>query len=946
MTCSTFPSVSDALAELAAMISRGQAADPLAPVTVLVPSHASGRDVAHFLGRTLNGGAGSAGVKALTLKDLATELIADDPALEGQRPLLPVLRLGAVSKVLIDNPGLFKDVAEQPASARAIAKTAELLDAVPNPSDPALPELMHEVLRIHTEAKEGLGSRWYTDHEAFTLAGRKLGTNAAMRRLGTVIGFMLGTEMRPSEYCFRRSLEEAGMLSITASSTGDDRTTLITASDADDEVRAVVRLVVEKLAAGTRGHRIGIFHSATEPYAALLTQRLGQAGITFVGPAAHRLADSPLARGLLQLLKLDPQHPDMRAILNIHAEGTFVWQGGKLPSSAVCERLHARPPAEDDAGEDAGETGSTTRSTQREQLGTLRAFVAELAARLGQIHTAATWSEASAGLVLLLEGFMGPRTTTERPEKAAARDALAQIALDLRHLDLVGPPPRPSLIRSAMEDGTAAKGGWTGKSGTGVVIGSYADALARDLDSLFLLGAAEGLAPARIRENPLLPDSVRAIMGGNLPTVEQRAEASREQFFAALAGGSERIITCPRGDLRGSGSYQISRWITAKPDNELQSFAHGIENGVPTLTALPPSAQEWRLRHLLTAADRAAALREDASLQRALAVTRDRRDGIFSRFNGNLSAHAGTIVDPDQALSPTRLEDWVTSPFSYFLKHVLKVNILEDVELEVQISPPQRGILVHQVLEDYVRSITKDGLPSSPGRLMELANTAFAEFANPAWLSHVWERTQAIIRQDLERVLAEDDARSTEGWSYLAEEASFGPEDTDSYPPVELTLNDGTVVRFRGKVDRIDRNVDGTVKVIDYKTGKADKFKPLRNHPTAEGTRYQLPVYGLFARTLAGPQSSVTAEYWFISKSGDFAKIGYDVTDDVIEQLRTDAGLIMSALRSGIFPPRPESDRYVNFTTMMGAQELGQRWLKLQNAHELQPYAQLLKAEK
>jgi ATP-dependent helicase/nuclease subunit B len=58
------------------MISRGQAANPLAPVTVLVPSHASGRDVTRFLGRTLNAGAGSAGVKALTLKDLRGDATA------------------------------------------------------------------------------------------------------------------------------------------------------------------------------------------------------------------------------------------------------------------------------------------------------------------------------------------------------------------------------------------------------------------------------------------------------------------------------------------------------------------------------------------------------------------------------------------------------------------------------------------------------------------------------------------------------------------------------------------------------------------------------------------------------------------------------------------------------------------------------------------------------
>jgi ATP-dependent helicase/nuclease subunit B len=942
MTCSTFPSVSSALDELAAVIGRAQAADPLTPITVLVPSHASGRDVTRFLGRTLNGGAGSVSVRALTLKDLATELIADDPALDGRSPLMPVVRLGAVSKVLMDDPGLFKDVAAQPATARAIAKTAQLLDAVPNSFDSTLPELMHEVLRIHGRAQEALGSQWYTDHEAFVLAGRKLGTTTGMRRLGTIIGFMLGADPGPAESSFKRSLEAAGMQSITAWNTGDDCTTVMTASDADDEVRAVVRLVVEKLAAGTPGHRIGIFHAASEPYGALLSQRLGQAGVTFVGPAAHRLADSPLARGLRQLLKLDPRDPDMRAILNIHAEGTLVWKGGKLPSSSVCERLRTSPPAEDDTGEKDAAGGTV----QREQLGMLRAFVAELAARLGQIHTAETWSEASAGLVLLLENFMGPRTTTERPEKAAAREALVQIARDLRHLDLTGLRPDPSLIGSAVADGIAAKGGWTGKSGTGVVIGSYADAVARDLDLLFMLGAAEGLAPSRIRENPLLPDSVRAMMGANLPTVEQRAEASREQFFAALATGSERVITSPRGDLRGSGSYQVSRWITAKPSMHLRSFAHGIETGAPTTAALPPTAQEWRVRHLLTAEDRGAALRDDASLQLALAVTRDRRDGAFSRFNGNLSMYGGPIVDSGKALSPTRLEDWVASPFSYFLKYVLKVNILEDVELEVQISPQQRGILVHQVLEDYVRSITKERLPPSLDRLMELADAAFTDFANPAWLSHVWERNQAMMRQDLERVFAEDNVRSAEGWSYLAEEASFGPEDTDSHPPVELTLDDGTVVRFRGKVDRIDGNVDGTVKVIDYKTGKADKYTRLRNHPTAEGARYQLPVYGVFARSLADAQSPVSAEYWFISKAGNFEKIGYTVTDDVVEQLRLDAGLIMSALRDGIFPPRPESDRYVNFTTMMGAQKLGQQWLKLQNAHELQPYARLLKAEK
>ena len=74
-----------------------------------------------------------------------------------------------------------------------------------------------------------------------------------------------------------------------------------------------------------------------------------------------------------------------------------------------------------------------------------------------------------------------------------------------------------------------------------------------------------------------------------------------------------------------------------------------------------------------------------------------------------------------------------------------------------------------------------------------------------------------------------------------------------------------------------------------------------RKHPTAAGTRYQLPVYGLFARTLRDNSSDVAAESGSSRKAGGF-KIGYTVTDEVVEQLRADVALIISALRNGVFP--------------------------------------------
>ncbi len=957
MTTQPLGSTREALLELAARITAAQAANPLAPITIIVPSHAAGLDVTRYLGRTLNNGAGSVGVRAFTPKDLATELVATDTSLIGRSPLPPAVRQAAISKALTEYPGDFKQVADQPATARAITRTAPLLDSIAPEHDAALPDLVLEVLRIHRSAMHSLGDRWFTDHHLFERAGQLLQHSATLRPLGTLIGFMLGVQAQPAVAAFRRRLENAGLHHIHATGTFDEHTTVLTASDADDEVRSIVRLVIDKLRAGVPGHRIGVFHSTAHPYRALLTQRLTQAGITFVGPASQRLADAPLARGLLHLLTLDPDNPDRRTILNVLAEGSLVWRDQDLPSSAVCERLHVNPPSRDMPSEnDDGDAPPSEHHAERlEQFALFEEFINVLAAGVGRVLGAGSWSAAAEAFTGLLTEFMGRRGDTEPPSKAVTRAALLEIIQGLGTLDGIGPQPNPSLIRSTLEDSIQSKAGWSGKSGTGVVVGNFSDAVGRDLDVVFLMGAAEGLAPARIRENPLLPDAFTAAISEDLLTVEQRAEAAHQQFLCALAAGTTRTVTSPRGDLRGSGDLLQSRWVTTEPGTNLESFAHGIAHGSPTCPqtelAVAATEQEWRLRYLLTEENGTAALPDDDILQRAVTATQDRRDGAFTRFNGNLGTHAGSIIEESKALSPTRLEDWVLSPFSFFLKHVLKVEIFEDIELEVQINPMQRGNLVHKVLEDYVREITEEQRPRSLDRLIELADAAFTDFANPLWLKHVWDQNQARIRQDFQRLFRDDGQAASEGWDYGAAEAPFGMD--KETPAVELELEDGTILRFRGKVDRIDRHRDGRVRVIDYKTGKTDKFKDLRKHPTAFGTKFQLPVYGLFARSLAkDANDDVSAAYWFTSRAGGFEKISYAVTDEVIEQLRQDAGLIISAIRNGVFPFKPESGNtfggrtVLSFTSLAGQLGMEEHWLKLQNAPELSRYSQLLKVEK
>ena len=77
-------------------------------------------------------------------------------------------------------------------------------------------------------------------------------------------------------------------------------------------------------------------------------------------------------------------------------------------------------------------------------------------------------------------------------------------------------------------------------------------------------------------------------------------------------------------------------------------------------------------------------------------------------------------------------------------------------------------------------------------------------------------------------------------------EVSFGDA---GQPDVVVPLPEGRAVRFRGRIDRVDRSPDGrTVVVYDYKTGNPARAASLRDYPVLAGQRLQLPVYAHAAR--------------------------------------------------------------------------------------------------
>ena len=170
-----------------------------------------------------------------------------------------------------------------------------------------------------------------------------------------------------------------------------------------------------------------------------------------------------------------------------------------------------------------------------------------------------------------------------------------------------------------------------------------------------------------------------------------------------------------------------------------------------------------------------------------------------------------------------------------------------------------------------------------------------------------WRRDRARILRDLDRILVVDsDHRAAYRTTPLAAELAFGLPGS-GLEPVPMPLGDGRVVRFRGKADRVDEADDGTLHVVDYKTGKFRREDRLRqDDPLLGGRRLQLPVYGLAARSFRGrPDAPVKAEYWFVSAGAGDERMGYAVDDVVLDRMGTTLAAVVDGIARGVFPNHP-----------------------------------------
>ncbi|MBY4130972.1 PD-(D/E)XK nuclease family protein [Rhodococcus fascians] len=908
-------------------------------MTVIVPSRGAIRDVLQYLARH----GGVANTRVLTL-DLALDTLAA-PALAPRMPLPFPYLAASVQKVLADEPGVFVDVADQPITAEALAAASRTLGAIADPSPADATPLVQDMLRIHTAATAAHTDTHYVPHEAYAAATSRID------ELGDVVVFLpTGADAEASQ--FLEALTNRGQL--IKSNVEPLGTMVIHASDADDEVRSITRLVRQQLSAGVPGHRIGLFFANSDPYLRLIHEHFGSAGIEFAGEQCHTMRHRPAARSLRRLLSIDTDTMPRRELLSILSERVVTWYYGTpiaaLPLRRV-ERL-TRARIKIVGGSDWERLSELDPEDPDAPVATaVHSLVTTLRDDLNAVADASTWSEASRRVIDVIARYFNGRS--KHPNDPTTNDvrALMTTCEELGELDGVAPPPTLSGIVNAMSVRIGALPETVGTTASAVTVGPLAAGPGRDFDVCIVVGAAEGILPATRREDPLLPS---ALVGR---TLADEIQNQKSQFLATVASGEKhRVVSFPRGSMRGGAEKVPSRWLMPTLDAlsgskigvvdwqkrtadvgsivTVESFDVSTQTVDPRIGVSAASETEWRLRALAEhgARDRRGAL-HDPVVNAGMELRSDRLKGNFSRFNGNVSHIENAVTFFDRPVSASRLEDWVDSPYRFFVKTVLGVDTLDDPDDAAQLDPLTRGNLIHLSLERYVQG-TIDGIDATIDHLIEVSEEVLADARvdAPGWLPQLWEKDSSIIRRELVEWFALDRTDRDDGWTPLHVERNFGVE-----PDVLVLDVVGEKIAFAGKIDRIDRHTDGRIRVTDYKSGSSTTGYALsEDDPTLGGTKFQLPVYGLLALTLG---NDVTTRYWFVNHKAKYETIGYPLTDAAVEVLKEDIFQVHRMIRAGYFPPRPPDSFWANpLIDLIGKAGLERAWSSLRDVPELADY--------
>lgn len=344
-------------------------------------------------------------------------------------------------------------------------------------------------------------------------------------------------------------------------------------------------------------------------------------------------------------------------------------------------------------------------------------------------------------------------------------------------------------------------------------------------DLTILAGLNEGTWPQEANLDPWMNRSMRDDLGLSPP--EQKLGLSTHDFYQAFS--AQKVLLTR--SLRDQGAPTVpSRWLM-RLDVALQK----------TGSTLPRSKSTQKLVSLL-----------DQPTEFLTPLRPQPCPPVHAR--------------PRQ-LSVTQIETWMRDPYALYARHILQLKPLAEIAMAP--TAADRGTLFHKAFEQFIN----DKIPATSNKaydhLLSIGETLLAPLSNHLDVSFFWwPRFKQVARWFID----EQSLRSPQKtWCEVRGSISFNTPEG----PFTLTA----------KADRIDKDGQGNITLIDYKTGKPPSVKDMQ-----QGLSPQLPLEA--AMIINKGFSKVgerlaTMEFWWL-KGGSEGGILQPYNKD-LEQLANEA---------------------------------------------------------
>ncbi len=749
---------------------------------------------------------------------------------------------------------------------------------------------------------------------------------------------------------------------------------LVSAPDTVREVWEAARACLQWAREGIPFHEMAVVYRNANPYRALVAEIFTEAGLnehSYIHQG-RPMCEHPLGRRLLALLELIADTTFSRQRVMEFVTETRVPQ--------VTRDRHERfRPAEWEgftreagvlAGIDQWRTRLTNHANQMREkakderfqwleqhagrVASLISFADDLHARVSQHPTTATWDEH-------LAYVRGMAT-----EYAADLDPLLDALKDLTSLSEIAPTVtfeqflqavRDDLDTRDVSDVLGEPKREFGRRGIAVLDASSLRHMR--FRAVYLLGAAERAWPPPKRPDPLLLEHERTAINAAasdsaaLPLRTQPDDEALTFHLAAQAADERLFVSYARAEAGGSGRHLPSYFF--------RSLAQTIEGREMSVAEVDDAVcvrrmAAGRLAHddamlSVTAAEYDRALVKSAlydgavgvidalsqfdvhntmrprgAIARAVVARRERWSRGFTGFDGVMIAPeavaraASLAFAREKAISPSRLETYAACPYRYFLKYGLGVEDLDEPESTERIDALERGSMIHDILEQFLKKLGHNDLPNVDRRvehldlLLKIAEEAGKDRHDRGVTGRplIWELDRRKINEDLvrwyDKEIEDGDYGRVQPGAF---EAGFGgvsygfgkPDPISSEAPLELTIGDRGVL-LQGRIDRVDFDDDHTsFRVIDYKTGKSSPKTAFDR-----GRALQLPIYLRAAAQLLGiPPESGEAQYYYCTSRGGFER--RTISGDTLTTRQADFDQVLATIVDGVdggyFAPFP-----------------------------------------